>query len=216
MFTRSSSFSMPPSLPSKQPGSIRALSGNRFSKQEVLPYLKLDNTSRLSEEARTKANNLSQPRWDMSRGAIPVVFRGARLGQDALFLEACQAWSDASQHVLHYQPANTLLGRGIQVRLIRDPLPENPFEVGEAQLQLGPQGFIEQATIVLVQYPAIDQQLNLNQQHLRLKATLLHELGHAMGLKHHQDMDAVMHYRGWLNTRLSLSDQEAIRALYPL
>ena len=75
-------------------------------------------------------------------------------------------------------------------------------------------GLIVSATITLIETPRIDAQLDAGQQQDRLLATLLHELGHALGLEHSPNPDDVMHHRGWRHTRLSENDRSRLRRLY--
>jgi predicted Zn-dependent protease len=69
--------------------------------------------------------------------------------------------------------------------------------------------------ISLIENPVIDQHLSREQQVWRLRSTLLHELGHALGLEHSLCPEHVMYFRGWRNTYLSSGDALAIQKLYP-
>jgi len=58
-------------------------------------------------------------------------------------------------------------------------------------------------SVFLVKHPLIDAELTPTQQANRLKATLLHEAGHVLGLDHTHQSEAVMHPQGWKNAVLT-------------
>ncbi len=70
------------------------------------------------------------------------------------------------------------------------------------------------STIELAQTPTIDAYLSKQAQQDRLYSTLIHELGHALGLKHAQQANSVMHATGWKNTQLTLEDRGLFHQLY--
>jgi hypothetical protein len=73
---------------------------------------------------------------------------------------------------------------------------------------------ILQATITLLPEPAIDQRLSIEGRKQRMYSTLLHELGHALGMEHTESERDVMHHRGWRNTHLSDNDAYQLKTLY--
>jgi predicted Zn-dependent protease len=76
--------------------------------------------------------------------------------------------------------------------------------------------WIQQCTITLMSQPRIDEHLNLLQRQQRLATTILHELGHALGLEHSENKQDVMYFRGWRHSVLSENDIHRIRELYRL
>jgi hypothetical protein len=91
--------------------------------------------------------------------------------------------------------------------------PGRDFEVGHTQRTV--QGkHITHAVITLIIQPAIDKHLSPAKQAQRLHATILHEVGHALGLEHATDKRDVMHHRGWQRTVLSAGDIRRIQQLY--
>ena len=89
------------------------------------------------------------------------------------------------------------------------------YEVGHTDRVI--QGaWIQQCTITLIVQPRIDDRLNLLQRQQRLATTILHELGHALGLEHSENKQDVMYFRGWRHSALSENDIHRIRELYHL
>jgi hypothetical protein len=74
---------------------------------------------------------------------------------------------------------------------------------------------IHKATITLIADPVIDKTLNHSQRQHRLLATLLHEVGHAIGLEHSTNPQDNMFYRGWTRTQLGIGDIRQIQLYYP-
>jgi predicted Zn-dependent protease len=109
---------------------------------------------------------------------------------------------------------------GCEINITWQEIPpaEKPKACGWTVRQIGtePQRLeIKAVSITLIKFPRIDRALSPVQQQQRLAATVLHELGHALGLDHVQSAAAVMHYQGWQNTRLSDVDINALNRLYP-
>lgn len=97
--------------------------------------------------------------------------------------------------------------------------PENPhtYSTGQAWLHIKPiqhKPTIIGSTIELVEHPVIDAYLPKAQQEQRLYTTLLHELGHALGLNHANNINSIMHPKGWRNTGFSQEDVALFKALY--
>ena len=75
-----------------------------------------------------------------------------------------------------------------------------PYEVGKAHNQV-----VMKAGAPTLVHSHITLQL----------ATLLHELGHALGLEHVAYEQAILYYRGWQATTPAMADVEAFKQLYP-
>ncbi len=87
------------------------------------------------------------------------------------------------------------------------------YEVGHANREV--QGSrIRRVTITLIQEPLIDGHLSPAQRQSRLLATVMHEVGHALGLEHSESSQDVMFYRGWRREQLSPNDLRRIKDLY--
>jgi predicted Zn-dependent protease with MMP-like domain len=120
-------------------------------------------------------------------------------GQGLCFQPLMELAEDQQPDIMIRWASHTTLGRD--------------FEVGHTQRTVK-EGVIVQGVIVLITHPMIDKQLGPQTQRQRLYATLLHEIGHAIGLEHSTNPADVMHHRGWQHTLLSQNDINRIRLLY--
>jgi hypothetical protein len=93
-----------------------------------------------------------------------------------------------------------------------------PYEVGKAQNQVVVKAgtpTLVHSHITLQLAPLIDAHLAPEALQRRWLATLLHELGHALGLEHVAYEQAILYYRGWQATTPAMADVEAFKQLYP-
>ncbi len=90
------------------------------------------------------------------------------------------------------------------------------YEVGHTSRQIQSPHWIVGATITLIRSPEIDKHLLGRQLEQRVYATILHELGHALGLEHSEHPRDVMFHQGWRNTQLTLNDIQHLQSLYQL
>lgn len=90
-----------------------------------------------------------------------------------------------------------------------------PYEVGHTNNTVNGQNLITKSEIQLLESPLIDKQLAGLERQMRLQSTILHEMGHALGLEHSENVQDVMYFRGWNNAYLSTHDCERIQELYP-
>jgi hypothetical protein len=154
----------------------------------------------------------------------PLFHQGAQL--NAILKSVLDEWHRASLGQIQFRPLqNTTDKPQIVIEWSQEPVKGRVFEVGHTRRILKPalpEGFkagrstqyIESVQITLLTHPVIDDYLTLNQQCHRLRTTLLHEIGHALGLEHSPNPVAVMHHRGWQNPTLSLHDAQALQAIY--
>lgn len=161
-------------------------------------------------------------RWHSDKMPLRVIIEPCpHAPEDIEFTKALwtiiKQWEAASQGLIRFammettpwttNTADILITWSEQTTLGRN------FEVGHTQRTVqGKQ--ITQAVITLIQTPVIDGHLSPAKRTQRLYATVLHEVGHALGLEHSQDKRDVMYYRGWQRTLLSTGDIQRIQDLY--
>jgi predicted Zn-dependent protease len=131
--------------------------------------------------------------------AVIKQWEAASQGLIRFTLVEATPWAPSTADIIITWTGQTTLGRD--------------FEVGHTQRTV--QGkWLTHATITLIQEPVIDGHLSPAKRVQRLQATVLHEMGHALGLEHSQDKRDVMYYRGWQRTTLSIADIQRIQDLY--
>jgi hypothetical protein len=141
---------------------------------------------------------------------------GTQLTQ--LITHVARCWEYASEG--RVQIISAPLGEeAIRIGWSETPLAHRPYEVGHTDRILGGErttyNLITHATITLITQPLIDAHLDETRRLNRFKTTILHEVGHALGLEHSRNKYDVMHHRGWRNPGLTENDLRSIQALYP-
>lgn len=151
-------------------------------------------------------------RWHPA--SFPLKVKIAPFGQLAqVFPDILKDWEAASEGMIQFL-YNSPGTPDITVSWSNETTLGRDYEVGHAKRQVTSTGWIEHVDITLLQDPLIDKRLNPTQQFLRLRATILHEFGHALGLEHSTGKRDVMHYQGWRNFILSKQDIQALKTLY--
>ena len=74
--------------------------------------------------------------------------------------------------------------------------------------------YIEKAEISIVVYPAIDRRSSTINRIARVKRTLLHEIGHSLGLKHSDCPKDIMFHRDSPHKTITENDSKALQELY--
>lgn len=128
---------------------------------------------------------------------------------------ATHQWTEAGQGALQFYLAQYPEQAHIVIQWTDTPSLGRDYEVGHVDRKVDHQGYITQAVMTLLTEPAIDLHLNPSQIQSRQLATLLHELGHALGLDHSDLSTDVMYYQGWRNTHLTPHDMAQLRDRYP-
>lgn len=208
-----------------------------LSLHEQASRLVTSNSSQQPKEPPTLATPLWQgtptpkeapskgPCWQPADGIIRVCFEARSARERRCLQQALSQWNQAFEGKLRLEehpykqgvthPASGYVGIAISYKA--SPTLGRPNDLGHTDSMARPQE--PQATLIhshiqLVAQPLIDTRLTEAQQTQRLTATLLHELGHALGLEHHPKPSSVMYYRGWASTLLSNDDTQALMALY--
>jgi hypothetical protein len=152
---------------------------------------------------------------------LPVRALWLRLLQQAL-----DTWTTASKGALLFNllpVEDGLLAdpqQAITLEWSNTPTLGRPYELGHTQRHLRlpvasqPHHTITHASITLLLAPPLDATLSPAQLQQRMLTTLLHELGHAVGLNHSVSPQSIMHHQGWQTPRLHPSDLQAIQGLY--
>lgn len=131
-----------------------------------------------------------------------------------LMRRACREWEAASGGLLQWVPTMRPEQADIRIEWTETPTRGREFEVGHTQRHVQSPCWIVQATITLLREPLIDTHLTPDQIQQRLYTTMLHELGHALGLEHSSHRKDVMYHQGWRNTMLSPNDSQRLQDLY--
>lgn len=168
----------------------------------------------------------SRPRWAEGKNILNVGYDMPPLKEKSLpvFLQvlsgACLQWQHASKGRFIFNvldspvtPFSNQEQLDIVIHWSQETTRGRAYEVGHANRILK-KNVISHVDITLITSPLIDRDLSPKQQIDRLYATLLHELGHALGLEHSMQSSAVMFYRGWRQTQLTHDDKQELLLLY--
>jgi hypothetical protein len=153
-------------------------------------------------------------RWDISRNDPPILYEiNATNESDAIVyqqavVQAAEMWNDVSSSYFFY--AQAAEGESAQVTInLESALTDAPFSAGYAM-------FDEMTTDGKPIHCNISIGLNVHNTSLELAKTVMHELGHCLGLGHSLIPEAIMGYQLEKNNfELDIDDQAAISRLYP-
>jgi hypothetical protein len=136
------------------------------------------------------APGVPEPRWETAE-ALPLWIEQPMVPPDRVEMvrRAARSWSRASGGVLRFVEEAEFPSSGIRIRFVRDD--EN---FGEAAPHVDRRsGRIVRADVVLVMEPPGDGL----QKQLVVYLSALHELGHALGLRHAEEFGSIMYaFRG--------------------
>lgn len=191
--------------------------------QAAIPGLTLQETNPWQPDDSGGKN--TSVRWAANRMPLSVYIEPPPNDSDwppetlLMMLKQLKQWEQASlggdgkariQFRQHYQAdeADITLHWVDETALGRDN------EVGHAKRSVDHKGLITRVAITLISNPAIDQELSPEARQKRLQATVLHEVGHALGLEHGEHAADVMHHQGWRNLFFTENDCARLQALY--
>ena len=144
----------------------------------------------------------------------------------ALVQKALQAWDEGTNHKVQFTLLANPTPKATQSAdililwaetLLQQAGHQTAYNTGKAWLHvkaIKDSPVIVGSTIELAKTPIIDAYISTQQQTSRLYSTILHELGHALGLKHAQQPTSVMHPLGWQNTEFTPEDVGLFFQLY--
>ena len=189
--------------------SPNSLQGTHFAK-EISPRPQAPSV--VDWLVRGNAERRKQLRWHPQHTVLNVALIPEEI--DTGLVEACcLQWSAASNGLVRF--AHSLQPHGdIVFELVEDALPGKPNGVGYTDRTTENNRWITSAHISIVHTPAVAAKMDDKQKHMLLHATILHELGHALGLDHSQHKHSAMHANATTITQLSDEDTENILALY--
>lgn len=155
-----------------------------------------------------------EPRWPGERMPLGVHIEPHpdMPGIEDLLFSVMRQWEAASMGLVRLE--RRALNPDIRVQWSDTVVRGRDYEVGHTDLQTRSGGMITGAVITLIREPLIDRHLDPGRREKRLAATILHETGHALGLRHSERKEDVMHHRGWQRPCLSTEDARRIRRLY--
>jgi|GEM_PF-5211548 len=129
--------------------------------------------------------------------------------------EALAAWTAVSHGKVTLIQVDVLVPEtpDIQFHWTNETNPQRQYEVGRTE-SLKKNSFITHSDIYLQRDPIIYGHLSPHEEEAQFLSTLLHELGHALGLEHTQHPHSVMYYRSLQNTRITPEDTAQLQRLY--
>lgn len=189
----------------------------------VKPERKQDKTVSVNELKKWRNNEKLDdngcPKWDIERIPLKYYINKNMFDEKFLpdFIIAAKSsfipWSRASYGLIRFQETLNKKEADIIINWSNIIVFGRDLEVGHTDLNVV-NNRIEKAEITVIIYPIIDRLANNNARVERVRRTVLHEIGHSLGLNHSNSDKDVMHHRGINNKNLSANDIKRFNELY--